>query len=435
MLKTLRLKNFKSFRTAEMELGALTLVVGTNASGKSNLRDALRFLHGVGLGYPLADILGEKYGAGGILQWRGIRGGAREVAFDGSAEFEVGCQFQTTSLVPTLYDYDLSPPYRLVVNVADERTGPRVVREGLGTGRYSFYWDSHPADDPPGQKGEHQLRVRHPRGGNYRAHGKVSEYSSARSVLSQFPEREREPATARRACTSLLDALQGMRFLDLDPDAIRQPSQPGQTVLGDRGENLSSVLQAICDDAGRQAILLSWLRSLTPMDAVDFGFKTDFTGRVLVHLVESSGRTVSALSASDGTLRFLALVAALLSPDTGRIYFFEEFDNGIHPTRLHLLLQLVQQVCREQGIQVIGTTHNPAMLAFLEAEALDSALLVYRPDGAPDSRVRRILDLPDIARVLESEDLGHLHSTGWLEDAAIFSEPDLEQPGQDLAEA
>jgi len=434
MLKTLRLTNFKSFQRAEMDLGALTLVVGTNASGKSNLRDALRFLHGVGLGYSLADILGEKYGAGGVLQWRGIRGGVREVAFDGSPEFEVGCQFRMPS--KGRKGAVVSPPYSLRVNVADERTGPRVVKEGLGTdGWYPFYWDSHPREDPPIQKGEHQIRVRHPRGGNYRSHGKVSEYSSARPVLSQFAEREREPASARRACTSLLDALKGMRFLDLDPDAIRQPSQPGQAVLGDRGENLSSVLQAICEDADRKAILLSWLRSLTPMDAVDFDFKTDFTGRVLVHLVESSGRTISALSASDGTLRFLALVAALLSPDTGRIYFFEEFDNGIHPTRLHLLLQLVQQMCREQGIQVIGTTHNPAMLAFLEAEALDSALLVYRPDHAPDSRIRRIMDLPDIERILKTNDLGHLHSTGWLEDAAVFSEPDLGQPQQIVAQA
>jgi len=46
----------------------LTLVVGTNASGKSNLRDALRFLHGIGLGYPPAEILGEKYGPDGLLQ-------------------------------------------------------------------------------------------------------------------------------------------------------------------------------------------------------------------------------------------------------------------------------------------------------------------------------------------------------------------------------
>jgi len=47
MLKKLRLKNFKNFKDAQLILGDLTLLVGANASGKSNLRDALRFLHGI----------------------------------------------------------------------------------------------------------------------------------------------------------------------------------------------------------------------------------------------------------------------------------------------------------------------------------------------------------------------------------------------------
>jgi predicted ATP-dependent endonuclease of OLD family len=42
MLKSLRLENFKSFKNAELSLGDLTVLVGTNASGKSNIRDAFR---------------------------------------------------------------------------------------------------------------------------------------------------------------------------------------------------------------------------------------------------------------------------------------------------------------------------------------------------------------------------------------------------------
>src|SRR5690606_26358089 len=167
-----------------------------------------------------------------------------------------------------------------------------------------------------------------------------------------------------------------------------------------------------CNDRDLKETLLSWVRALTPMDATDFAFEHDFAGRVLLHLVESSGTRVSALSASDGTLRFLALVAALLSPDSGRLYFFEEFDNGIHPTRLHLLLQLVQQTCKRQEIQVVGTTHNPAMLAFLDEDARDHALLVYRSEQSPYSKVRRIMDLPGIAEVLAEQDLGRLHAAG-----------------------
>jgi len=79
MLTSIELDGFKSFATATLDFGPLTLIVGANASGKSNVRDAMRLLHGVGLGYSLPEILGGKYGPGG-LQWRGVRGGQGEVA-------------------------------------------------------------------------------------------------------------------------------------------------------------------------------------------------------------------------------------------------------------------------------------------------------------------------------------------------------------------
>lgn len=68
MLASLRLKNFKNFADETLRMGPFTVLVGANASGKSNVRDALRFLHGVGRGYSLADIIGGRYGAGGHVE-------------------------------------------------------------------------------------------------------------------------------------------------------------------------------------------------------------------------------------------------------------------------------------------------------------------------------------------------------------------------------
>jgi predicted ATPase len=426
MLEKITLRGFKSFADADINLGSFTMIVGANASGKSNVRDALKLLHGVGLGYTLAEIIGEKYGPGGVLVWRGIRGGVREVATHGRTQFSIGCDIRHSKW--GVEQYSVS------VDVSSTTTGPRVVAESLRQHEGPYYWDSNPQDDPVSQTGDHQIWVRHPRGGDHRRHGKISAFASSRPVVAQMPALRDADKAARQASTRTLETLQSMRFLDLDPEAMRQPSQPGQIILGDRGENLSSVLQSICNDPKLKQTLLSWVRALTPMDATDFEFVPDFSGRVLVYLVESTGARVSAISASDGTLRFLALVAALLSPDSGRLYFFEEFDNGIHPTRLHLLLRLVQQACKHQNIQVVGTTHNPVMLAFLDDDARDHALLVYRPETSPYSKVRRIMDLPDIERILETQDLGRLHAAGWLEDAAAFSDPEEpeqpDQPGQ-----
>lgn len=423
MIASLSLSNFKSFQAASAGLGWLTVVVGTNASGKSNLREALRVLHGIGRGYTLAEVLGEKYGPGGAQQWRGIRGGARGAGYLGAAVFSI--EATLVAQIPTDGRPFLMARYRIDVDISDEALGPRVVREALHDlpKLPSFIFDSHPPDDPLDQWAPHEFRVREPRGGSHRKHGKPYRFPSSRPAISYLAEKGESPAL-RKYCTAILDLFASMRFLDLDPEAMRIPSQPGQVILGDRGENLSSVMQAICLDPARKATLLQWVRALTPMDATDFEFLSDFSGRVLVHLVEAGGYKVSAISASDGTLRFLALVAALLSEDSGRMYFFEEFDNGIHPTRLHLLLDLVQRACDSGSVQVIGTTHNPAMLAYLSESARKNALLVYRGDPDHGSKLRRIADLPDVDEVLASQDLGRLHQAGWLENAAIFSEPD-----------
>jgi predicted ATPase len=202
---------------------------------------------------------------------------------------------------------------------------------------------------------------------------------------------------------------------------MRLPSIPGQAVLGDRGENLSSVLEAICADASRKSALTAWLQQLTPLDVVDFEFPQDAAGRVLMVLKEADGRRVSAYSASDGTLRFLAMIAAFLGPDPARFYFFEELETGLHPTRLHLLLDLIETQTARGVSQVVATTHSPQVLEMLSRQVVQSAVLAYRLRDQSDQKLIRIRDLPDAERVLGSSDLQRLHATGWFEDAAEFA--------------
>ena len=78
MITSLSLIDFKNFADETVRLGP-SVIVGANGSGKSNIRDALRFLHGIGRGYTLVDIVGGKYGVGGQLDWPPIRGAANEI--------------------------------------------------------------------------------------------------------------------------------------------------------------------------------------------------------------------------------------------------------------------------------------------------------------------------------------------------------------------
>ena len=224
---------------------------------------------------------------------------------------------------------------------------------------------------------------------------------------------------ARREFNNVLGKI---RYLEFMPERMREPSITGASMLGDSGENLPSVLEAICADSQRGRNLMSWLQELTPMDVKDFDFPRDPSGRVHLHIVERNGRKVSAYSASDGTLRFLGILAALLNPREGGLYFFEEIDNGIHPNRLWLLLDLIEQQTAEDNIQVVTTTHSPAILAWMSDTAFENTSVVYRDQYWADSVIRPISGLYNLRELRESKGLERLLTSGWFETAMKFSE-------------
>lgn len=413
MLTSLHIRRFKSFKKADIRLGPLTILIGANSSGKSNLRDAFRFLHGISRGYSVAEILGQKYGEEGTLQWRGIRGGIREVAFDDSETF-------TVNAVVKFSPKPGRKPWSLVyqIKVAIDKGGrpPCIVAESLKSVNDYLFFEGTTHD-------KLHLKVQYNRGRRKGRYPPSKTYINTTPILHQLADDpEVLTMSVKTFAKGVLESLRSFRFLDLSPGAMRIPSYPGQTVLGDRGENLSSVLYSICQTESMKKTLVEWIKELTPMDASDFEFPADQTGRVLVTLVEENGRRTSAYSASDGTLRFLAMIAALLGPEPAKLYFFEELDNGIHPTRLSLLLQLIERQVANGDIQMIATTHSPQLLGYLSEQALGNAFLTYRLPGKPEARIRRILDIPEARKVLERQDISRLHASGWLENAVAFLE-------------
>lgn len=424
MIKSLHLESFKNFAEADLDVGPLTLLVGANASGKSNVRDAFRFLHGIARRYSLAEIMGAKYVEGGVLQWRGIRGGTREVTPDGVDAF-------TIEAVVEIDDrgHRRDATYRIKVDISDQQRGPKVVEERLSVaGRGQYVFDSHPDSNQPGEADALHIAVRIRKQARAGYVGPVMNFANTKPVLSQLLDHPEPTQTVREPVRLVVQALSSMRFLDLDPDAMREASFPGQTILGDRGENLSSVLQSITEGGEQESVLTEWVRELTPMDAKHFHYLPDAQGRVLLYIEEANGRRVSAVSASDGTLRFLAMIAALLGPEPADLYFFEELENGIHPNRLFLLLDLIERNVSEGGRQLVATSHSPQLLSQLSPTALEHASLVYRLEDSATARIIRVLDLPDAARVLKEQDLARLHAAGWLEDAATFAAVEPDEP-------
>ena len=416
MITSVRMVNFKNFADETLKVGPFTVIVGANASGKSNIRDAFRFLHGIGRGYTLAEILGGKYGPGGQMEWAGIRGAPSAVV----RLPRIGSHTSQKFSVHTELDLVGTKAYYSIQVEFDPIAGFVLSGEGLKTESSTCFvtrrTGSGNLEILIGENGEERTTVSHLRP----SLGLVGDPLVALKVSSSELEGKMKDLIDNQSQY----ALARMRFLDPSPERMREPSIPGATMMGDSGESLPSVLEAICADSTRERTLMSWLQELTPMEVKGFEFPRDPSGRVHLQIVERNGRKVSAYSASDGTLRFLGILAALLGPDPGGIYFFEEIDNGIHPSRLWLLLDFIQRQTAGGGVQVITTTHSPALLAWMNDSTFEHTSVVYRDEYWADSVIRPIADLYNLRELRKSQGLERLLTNGWFEHAMKASEGD-----------
>ena len=376
MITSLRLVNFKNFADETLRVGSFTVIVGANASGKSNIRDAFRFLHGIGRGYTLAEILGGKYGGGGQREWEPIRGAASEVVRFGRPQFSLEVGFE--------------------LNDTEKHYSIEIGYEPAGYSIFQFLKEKLTSDEET----VFETPI-------------LNLSDEGRPILLQQPKAVR---------CEILDLLDSMRFLEPSPDRMREPSFPGANILGDSGENLPTVLEGICSDPTRKETLADWLSELTPMDVADFDFPRDPSGRIHLMICEKNDRKVSAYSASDGTLRFLALLAVLLNENPKSLYFFEEIDNGIHPVRLNLLMDLIERQTAKRGIQVLTTTHAPTLLTVMNDKTFENTSVVCRLEDTSDAIIRPVAELPNVRELRQDQGLGRLHESGWMETALAFTE-------------
>ena len=414
MIKSIRLVNFKNFADEALRVGPFTVIVGANASGKSNIRDAFRFLHGIGRGYTLAEIIGGKYGPGGQREWEPIRGATDEIVRFEQLQFslEVGLELNGTEL-----------HYSIVVGALEAGDDSSRI-EGFWVRKEKF--KSGEATVFEARSPNLQLDLRTPENPNL-----AYLLSSDRPALTQLSSLgQRVELSSNHYVLEFLSILANMRFLELSPDRMREPSFPGANILGDSGENLPTVLEEICADPKRREILASWVRELTPMDIKGLWFQRDPSGRVHLMLGEANGRKVSAYSASDGTLRFLAMLAVLLGKNSKGLYFFEEIDTGIHPARQWLLLELIEKQAAKNNIQIMTTTHAPDLLTFVNDSTFENMSVVCRLEDSHDAIIRPVAELPDAKKLRKSgRGLGGLLTEGWMETSLAFTENQDEAEG------
>jgi AAA15 family ATPase/GTPase len=399
MITRLRLENFKSFEDATLELGAVTVLIGTNASGKSNIGDAFKVLQGVTKGYPIEEIF-EKNMDTATEQWSGIRGGSNFSKFDTSKNLNISID----CIQPAKLKIHRDSHYNISINPS----------ESVWLDRLAF--GSHLIDGPMKKNDRYLIS---------------SAFLDSWYRLEDYELRSNQIGYNRMddvllSLSDMNSTLSEFMLLEFDGAILSEPYQEKRKSVGRRGEYLSSTLKHICTDKLQKKTLEQWLQRLTPMDAVSLLFDTDISGYVTLILKEKNGRKITARSASDGTLRFLGYLALLFHPKPPKLIFIEEIETGIHPTRLKLLIQLIEERTKAMGFQVILTTHAPQVLNLVSDETLESCSVIYRLPGQGSSKIRRLMDVPEIKEELSDSGPAFLHQIGWLE-SMLEHEHDVEE--------
>jgi hypothetical protein len=220
--------------------------------------------------------------------------------------------------------------------------------------------------------------------------------------------------------SSVRGGLRTPLVFDPDPKAMRSYERIGNRHLSRNGGNLSAALFALKrgDEQEKASLsrILHWIRQLPEEPYKDFGFVTTELNDVIFGLKETrQGPLLDARILSDGTLRCLAVLTALETVAPRSLVFIEEFDNGLHPSRVGLLTQAIWDCANRWELNVLVTTHNPATLDALTEEQLAGVVLCFWDKKQKASRLLPLLELPRADVLLERGHLGDLVTRRILE--------------------
>lgn len=400
------LKNFKNFADAELDLlRPMTLMIGRNGSGKSNVIEGVELLAQIAHGRPLYEISDVGRGSGTTFELRGglpgcLRQDQDELGMPGVpfGQFSLGFE---ASLSNKEFSY----------NITISLTPQAKIFEEILT------WDgSEVFSATLGGSGD-ILDVRY---NNFKRGGRkpITHLPADRSVLSRYEqfvdgsgksEKQRQALNLVRITERHLNA--AFAF-DPNPKKMREYENIGQSTLLKDGSNLSSVLYELSRGNEKQrATLDSILEKLKELPEESFSsieFEVTRLNEVIIAFKYPEESLISAKLLSDGTLRALAILTALETvPERSRI-IIEEMDNGIHPSRVQMLVDVIWECSKRRKLNVLATTHNPATLNCLSAEQVKSVVLCYHDHELKTSRLTPITEMPMSDILLERGRLGDL---------------------------
>ncbi len=388
----LMVKGFRSLADVEWNPGDLNVVIGPNASGKSNLLRVVELL--------------AVSARGGLAKYIQREGGMGPLVWDGTAD-SIRISTKFSPLDPTK-DAQFCHTYQLELSRLGNTSAYRIGSELLG----NFSKVEAGLKDQPFKilerlphravvfdKHEHQFAA---------PEESIPEEETLLSVAAgPFPRNDEIPKYQRE-----LSSWSIYQDIRTDRDAVvRQPPVTRvERKINSDGQNLVSVLHTLYtgDREFKHEVNVA-MKAAFGEEFEELSFQPAADQLIQFRLVwKSLRREQSAADLSDGTLRFLLLLAVLANPAPPPLIAIDEPEMGLHPSMLPIIAEYAAGAAARS--QVILTTHSPA---FLDAfRVVPTVTVVNWSEGRTKLQVR---SGEELAYWLKQYTLGEIYRTGELE--------------------
>lgn len=378
------LKNFKGFRDASIDLSKpVTLLIGKNGLGKSNLIEGVELLAQLVHGRTLHDI-----GLPGSNSGFQIRGGLQRCVSFGADEFSLGL---------TAHHDDKEFQYSINIDTTE-----RISRESLLYDEYKYFISTISTNDR-NVVDVHGDKKNKLNGKNYSHISTVSIYDKLGIDCGRLAGFDK----LRGLLLEHIKSPDKTITIDPAPAVMRGFQRITSQHLSRNGDTLSAVLFNL--DKETKQFVLDNIKQLPeePFSEIDFITTTPLSHVMLGLRQHPGGPLVDAELLSDGTLRCLAVLTAMVTAPMGARVIIEEFDTGLHPSRIGMLLNAIWSKAEERKLNVLLTTHNPAAMNALSLDQLDGVVLCVA-DPLGGSRLVTFPEIPESLSLIHRGSLGDL---------------------------
>lgn len=346
MIKSIYLKNFFSFKDQKIEFNATNFLVGINGAGKSNLIKAFRLLKATLNEGELEELLINKWGGFDAIRFKGDE-------TDESLSFTLLFEFAPDILGNYGYKFQEPVFYRIQIKKV-AGTQNYTIKEKFGN---QARWE----------KGYQYFRATNGNGWAREGERTDKQHSvkytldaMTDSMLSQLKDSDRYPqiSTLRKAIS---DISIYTYFNTTETSPIRKPAAPTTaTKLVADGSNLPQLLNWININHKKDyKNIKNSLNAINP-NITDINFHPISTNIELLLEEEELNSAVHVAHVSDGTLRFLCLMAIIHNPKRGRFVCIDEPEVGLHPDMICEIMEAMED--SSDCTQFLITTHSELIL-------------------------------------------------------------------------